>query len=85
MKSLAHVFSLILSAVVFSACVPKIYVIDRQTVLESEAAGEWPMFEKDVLGLSKAPGPTALSHTPASAGRQRLYNVLNGELASHAQ
>lgn len=64
-----------------AACAPKIYVIDRQTVLEQEAAGEWPEFEKELTEKSVVSGPVPFSKTPASAERRRLYNVLNGELA----
>lgn len=65
-------------------CAPKIYVIDRQTILEEEAAGEWPQFEKDLITKSRAEGPTPFSKVPVNASRARLYNVLNGELVSEA-
>lgn len=65
-----------------TACSPKIYVIDRQTVLEQEAAGQWPQFEKDLVNRLKAQGPTPLQQVPINAQRARLYNVLNGELTS---
>ena len=64
------------------ACTPKLYVVDRQTVLEEEAAGRWPQFEKELLEKSKAQGPTPFSKTPVTARRARLYNVLNGPLPS---
>lgn len=66
------------AALVLSGCAPKVYVIDRQTVLEEEAAGHWPDFEKELLKKAKAAGPTLFSETPMSARRARLYNVLNG-------
>lgn len=69
----------------FGACVPKVYVIDRQTVLEDEAAGEWPEFERELLKKSKSHGPTPFSKVPTSKNRERLYNVLNGSLASSAE
>ena len=39
-------------------CAPQIYLLDRQTVLEDEAAGEWPQFEKDLVLKSAAQDPT---------------------------
>lgn len=72
----------ILIGIFLSGCSPKIYLIDRQTVLEDEAAGEWPDFEKDILEQSKATGPTAFSKTGESIQKKRLYQVLNGELTS---
>ena len=73
---------LLLLASLATACAPKIYVVDRQTVLEEEAAGEWPQFEKDLVRKSKAQGPTPFTKTPMNASRSRLYNVLNGEVTS---
>ncbi len=71
---------LVTVGLLFSACAPKIYVIDRQTVLEEEAAGDWPQFEKDVIERAKKQGPTPLSKVPENARRKRLYSVLHGEL-----
>lgn len=67
-----------------SACAPKVYVIDRQTVFEEEAAGQWPQFDKELLEKSKAPTPTAFSKVPTNDRRKRLYNTLNGEMISTA-
>lgn len=72
-----RIFLLALSLAV-SGCMSKVYVIDRQTVLEEEAAGHWPDFEKELLKKAKAQGPTPFAKTPMSARRARLYNVLNG-------
>jgi hypothetical protein len=72
------------SLALLPACTPKIYVIDRQTVLEEEAAGHWPQFEKDLVTKARAEGPTPLLKTPFNTRREKLLNVLNGELASSA-
>lgn len=71
-----------LTALGISGCSPKIYLIDRQTVLEDEAAGEWPDFEKEMIEKSKAQGPTPFVKTANNAKKERLYNVLSGELTS---
>jgi hypothetical protein len=63
-----------------TACAPKVYVIDRQTILEDQAAGKWPELDKTMLKRSKAEGPTPLSKVPMNERRARLYNVLNSEL-----
>ena len=67
------------------ACAPKVYVIDRQTILEDEAAGEWPDFEREILKKSKAHGPTPFSKVPMSKKRESLYNVLNGSLVTNSE
>ncbi len=69
-----------ITLVSFTRCSPKIYLIDRQTVMEDEAAGEWPDFEKDLLDKSKALGPIPFAKTANTARKDHLYRVLNGEL-----
>jgi hypothetical protein len=68
--------------IIAMGCTPKVYVIDRQTVLEDEAAGEWPQFEKDLLPKSAARSPTPFFKTKTTAHKAKLYNILNGELVS---
>jgi hypothetical protein len=65
-----------------TACVPKIYVIDRQTVLEDEAAGEWPQFEKRLIPQTQEKTPTPQAQVRDSERKQKLYKVLNGPVIS---
>ncbi len=68
--------------IVMVGCTPKVYVIDRQTVLQEEAAGEWPEFEKSLVPLVKHKDPIRFSQSPATESdkSKRLYRVLNGEM-----
>ena len=61
-----------------AGCIPKIYVIDRQTVLENEAAGEWPQFEKKLLPATQQKTPTALEKTQETKSKHRQLRILNG-------
>lgn len=68
-----------------TACAPKIYVTDRQTVLEEEAAGDWPQFEKELIEKSQARGPAPFGQVRnqmrgKNARQSRIFNVLNGDL-----
>lgn len=54
----------------------EIILIDRHTIMESEAAGEWPQIEKR-LHLNK--GPIPLSDLNDSKREDRAFKVLNGE------
>lgn len=65
-----------------TACTPKVYVIDRQTVLQEQAAGEWPEFDKTLLPQVKKKDPTnfSTSSTSESEKTKRLYRVLNSEV-----
>jgi hypothetical protein len=78
-------FTFILISVSLAACSPKFYLNDRQTVLEEEAAGEWPDFEKALLERSKATGPTPFVKTENSTKRNKLYQVLNGEMTNQSK
>jgi hypothetical protein len=69
-----------LAALYLSSCAPQIYVVDRHTIMEEEAAGEWPDVEKEWMGQAKAQGPVRFPKTPESEKKKRLYNTLNGEL-----
>lgn len=83
MKKLATLVLSTLVILTFSSCATiKIYMVDRQTVLEDEAAGEWPDFEKEILQKSEASGATPFPVVAENSSRSRLFNVLNGELAS---
>ena len=75
----------LLAAAAFGACSPKVYVIDRQTVLEEEAAGEWPDFESQTLQHSEASTPAPLAKTPITESKERLYRVLNGDVVTGAK
>lgn len=57
-------------------------VIDRHTLMEEEAAGEWPNFERELLDKSTQMGPTAFRKVEPTSKEKRLYNVLNGEPVS---
>lgn len=54
---------MLLSSVVFllfASCTPKVYLIDRQTVLEQEASANWPELDKVFYAESLRSGPTPL-------------------------
>lgn len=72
--------SLALAILFLPACAIKVYLVDRQTVLEDEAAGEWPEFEKQIMSRSLACAPEPFPVVAQSPNKARLFNVLNGEL-----
>ncbi|MGD8592964.1 MAG: hypothetical protein PVF82_09040 [Gammaproteobacteria bacterium] len=64
-----------------SACVnlPDVYLIDRHTVMEEEASGEWPELESRFRQQAVKSGPTNLAKEPMERRRERAFRVLNGE------
>jgi len=64
------------------SCTPKVYIIDRQTVLQEQAAGEWPDFEESLTQNLKKKNPVPLPKTSTNENEknQKLYKVLNSEM-----
>jgi hypothetical protein len=77
MKPILCVFAL----VSLSACVnlPDVYLIDRHTVMEEEASGEWPELEARFREQAVKNGPTNLAKESMEQRRERAFRVLNGE------
>ncbi len=74
--------SILLGILGLTGCVsvPDIYVIDRHTVMEAEASGEWPELEKRLLQDSIAKGPTNLPVEPFEDRKKKAFKVLNDEM-----
>lgn len=72
---------LIVGLVFLGGCVsiPDVYLIDRHTVMETEAAGDWPELENRFREQSPQTGPTNLSVEPNTARHERAFRVVNGE------
>lgn len=70
-----------LAAILLSACVtlPDVYLVDRHTVMESEASGEWPELEQRFKKQSLSKGPVNLAKEPTERRRDSAFNMLNGE------
>ena len=64
---------------------PDVYLIDRQTVMEAEASGEWPQLEARFREAAPRKGPTPLTKEPSSKRRERAFRVLNGEFPAHGE
>ena len=64
-----------------SACVnlPDVYLIDRHTVMEEEASGEWPELESRFRQQAVKSGPSNLAEETVERRRERAFRVLNGE------
>lgn len=71
--------ALMLVSLLGAGCAPTIHVMDRHTVLEDEAAGDWPDFDQQVKAASTQPLPVQFPKTAVNGHKKRLYNVLDGE------
>jgi hypothetical protein len=67
-----------------SSCAPRVILLDRQTVLEEEAAGDWPDFEARLRDSAKVAGAEPFPSVDQSAAKRRRATVLNGESTTAA-
>ena len=56
--------------------------IDRHTIMEAEAAGEWPHIENK-LGLNR--GAIPFKESNSSKAQQKAFNVLNDEFSTSSK
>jgi hypothetical protein len=70
---------LILQVMLLQSCVPDVYLIDRQTVFESEASGQWPELDKVFYRDSAAKGPLEIEKDSKAMSKQRVYNTLHSD------
>ena len=77
---------LICSIFSLSACVslPDIYLVDRHTVMETEASGEWPELEQRFRKNSLKMGATELAKEPDDLRRERAFRTLNAEFTAES-
>lgn len=71
--------SLILSTVGLalsaSACIPDVYLIDRQTVLELEASGDWPELDQKFQAQTLTQGPVPLEETRDQVSGRKMFSM----------
>ncbi len=86
LKQLTRWLSLPLISLTLTGCIslsPEVYLVDRHTVMESEAAGEWPAMERRFIEAGRHAGPVPLAEDPLmSTRRERAFRVLNGEFVT---
>lgn len=73
-----------IAAGLISACAPKLYVIDKQTILQSEATGEFPNLERSLADRASQFEPKMADRTQLKQKQttSKSLNVLNGEMTS---
>lgn len=59
-----------------AACAPKVYVIDRATILEEESGGEWPNIDQAQRQKLLKTSPTAQKTSDRSGQKEKLTRIL---------
>ncbi|MFW7379182.1 MAG: hypothetical protein ACOH5I_10275 [Oligoflexus sp.] len=67
-------------AFVLTACVPDVYLIDRQTVLETQASGEWPELDRIFYEKAVSSGPVPLEKTADRHEARKLFQMTHSDL-----
>jgi hypothetical protein len=62
-----------------SSCVPDVYLLDRQTVLEVEAAGDWPELDEEIFQTTRRMGPVSFRGDPENPEKQKLIRLADGD------
>lgn len=66
-------------ALAAAACAPRVYLVDRQTVLEIEAAGDWPELDRRFHAASRHAGPVTLETTADRNENRQLYRMTHSD------
>lgn len=74
-------FLLILGSLGLTACIPDIYLIDRQTVLELEASGQWPELDQKYKDMALKAGPTPLEITRDTVENRQIFSMTHDDKA----
>lgn len=70
---------IVISAAFASGCAPTLYLIDRPTMLEEQAAGEWHDLEKDAETAAVRSKPEPIPASEMGRGDERVLQTLPGE------
>lgn len=62
-----------------TGCSPSLYLIDRQTVLELEASGDWQELDRSFRGQELQAGPIPLERTREKNERRSVLGMTHGD------
>ena len=80
MRLFAHlVLATMATVLIGTGCTPSVYIIDRPTRLEAEAAGQWPDLEKAAELRSLSLGPQPLPASKKKVETKKPYRIIAGE------
>lgn len=74
-RVLKQVFFVIL----ITSCSPSIHLIDRQTILELEASGDWQELDQKFQEKELASGPLPLPQLKSDIDRTRLFRMTHSD------
>jgi hypothetical protein len=77
MKRINHLNTLSLAVISATlwGCSPSIHLIDRQTILEIEASGDWQELDRKFQDQEVASGPLPLEKTKTKGDRRKVFSM----------
>ncbi len=66
-------------SLLLSACIPDVYLIDRQTVLELEASGDWKELDQKFQAKTLSQGPIPLEETRDSIKSRQIFSMTHAD------
>lgn len=63
----------------FTHCTPSIHLIDRQTVLELEASGDWQELDKKFQDKALTTGPLPSPNNRQQAARNKIFRMTHAD------
>jgi hypothetical protein len=67
------------SAFFSTGCLPDVYLIDRQTVLELEASGDWEELDQAYQKQALNPGPHPLESTSDLVEQRQIFSMTHSD------
>ncbi len=67
------------ASVFLCSCVPDVYLIDRQTVLELEASGSWPELDQKYKGEIQNAAPVSLEEAGPKVEQRKLFQMTHAD------
>jgi hypothetical protein len=62
-----------------TGCLPNVYLIDRQTVLELEASGDWQELDEAYQKQGMNPGPQPLESTRDRVDSRQIFSMTHSD------
>lgn len=84
MPSFLWVPGLLLFVPLLSGCLPDVYLIDRQTVLELEASGDWQELDAKYQAEALSQGPIPLEETTDKVENRQIFSMTHADLEKAA-
>jgi hypothetical protein len=81
MKRINHLNTLSLAVISATlwGCSPSIHLIDRQTILEIEASGDWQELDRKFQDQEVASGPLPLEKTKTKGDRLKVFSMTHSD------